>query len=349
MVLEQARRGRGGGGGELGLEPGQSCPESVPLTTVLSCSMREVTAPWGPGVPSPPSESAPFPVTTCHRRRKHPRSQQSWGQGVTSVSVHVSLSLSVSLGVTRLSWCQHVRVMMARASVLPVMCLWPAYHCVGCACLSLCPLCHCLCFVLVSPVGLSSYPDVYYGVCVSLGLFQRVSVTGFDGSVYVSFTLGLPISVPVCHHVCSPMCHQLARCHRVCYSPSRPQVGVSGPLVPGRGPGPAHPRPPWARLGACLQCLTQVNTEIRNPRAASLTSAPCPLACPALGCTNSPPQVLPPNWRRALTHPSPTGTSLPGPPALAWPCPSVRLLLSLSLSGCLLASFCSSLSLLPLT
>lgn len=82
MVLEQARRGRGGGGGgELGLEPGQSCPESVPLTTVLSCSMREVTAPWGPGVPSPPSESAPFPVTTCHRRREAPQKPAVLGTG----------------------------------------------------------------------------------------------------------------------------------------------------------------------------------------------------------------------------------------------------------------------------
>lgn len=121
------------------------------------------------------------------------------------------------------------------------------------------------------------------------------------------------------------------QCHCVCYSPPRPQVGVSGPLVPGRGPSPAHPRLPWARLGACLQWLPQVNTEIRNPRATSLPSAPCPSACPGLGCAPKPPQVLPPHWRCALTHPSTTVTSVPEPPALARPCLSVHLLLSLSL------------------
>lgn len=130
-------------------------------------------------------------------------------------------------------------------------------------------------------------------VCLSLCLLQCVSVTGCCESVYVSVTLGLPISVPVCHHVCSPMCHHLPRCRRVRYSPPRPQVGVSGPLVPGRGPSPSHPRLPWARLGACLQCLPQVNTKIRNPRATSLTSVPCPLAWPGLGLYQSPTVAAP--------------------------------------------------------
>lgn len=178
-------------------------------------------------------------------------------------------------------------------------------------------------------------------VCVCHRLLQCVCYW-FCGSIYVSITLGLPISVPVCHCVCPCMCHHLPRCHRECYSPPRPQVGVSGPLVPGLRPSPSHPRLPWDRLGACLQCLPQVNIKIRNPRATSLTSTPWPSACPELGWTRAP-QAVPPNWRCALTlsHPwSPASLSLQCRPSPVCFFPSV-LWVSAGLSD--------SLSLLPLT
>lgn len=123
------------------------------------------------------------------------------------------------------------------------------------------------------------------------------------------------------------MCHHLPRCRRVRYSPPRPQVGVSGPLVPGRGPSPSHPRLPWARLGACLQCLPQVNTKIRNPRATSLTSVPCPLAWPGLGLYQSPTGAAP----KVEMCPHPPVTHGHEPP----PSPQPRLALSASPSASL--------------
>lgn len=102
-------------------------------------------------------------------------------------------------------------------------------------CLSLClvavSLClrTCLCLIVSSS----------YCVCLSLRLLHCVFVTEFYGFVYVADILGLPISVSVCHcptFYVSPST-QVSRC----YSPPRPQVGVSGPLVPEPGPSPSHP------------------------------------------------------------------------------------------------------------
>lgn len=114
-----------------------------------------------------------------------------------------------------------------------------------------CPLCVCYSASLsLGPVGLFLSParwSAYICLCVSLCLSLDVSP-----STQVSPRYSLP----------------------------RPQVGVSGPVVPELGPTPSHP--PWARPDACLQCLPQVNTEIRNPRATSLTSA-LPLSLPRTG------------------------------------------------------------------
>lgn len=114
-----------------------------------------------------------------------------------------------------------------------------------------------------------------------------------------------------------------------CYSPPRPQVGVSGPLVPELGPSPSRPLLPWARLGACLRCLPQVNTKIRNPRATSLTSTLVPQ--PALDCAAPEPTGSAPKLEMC---PDP-------PPSLPKPQPwSSPVCLSVSLAGCLLLSVC---------
>lgn len=161
---------------------------------------------------------------------------------VCVLCVPVRLGVSVfSLGFCRC--CSAVSLVYMYVTVLSLSSLCP----------SLCLLS--LCFVAVS-LSLTLCLPITVSWSLSLCLLQCVSVTGFCVSVYVSDTLGLPISVPVCHRVCPPMCHHLPRCHPVCYSPPRPQVGVSGPLVPRAGAQPIPPSlchgPGWAPV--CNDC-----------------------------------------------------------------------------------------------
>lgn len=164
------------------------------------------------------------------------------------------LGISVSL-----SWCLRASVFLRdlcgqRVSVCVCACVSP------CQCLvagfpwlsaGLVSRCVHACRSAAVVCGVSDCPQPLRFVAVSLSatlclppcLSQCVSVPGFSGSVYVSDTLGLPISVPVCHCVCPPMCHHLPRCRRVFYSPPRPQVGVSGPLVPRAAAQPIPPSP----------------------------------------------------------------------------------------------------------
>ena len=183
-------------------------------------------------------------------------------------------------------------------------------------CPSLCPgICHCCVSVTVS---ITVHP-CHWLLCVCLCLRH-------SGSAYIC-----PCVSPCLSPYVSPST-QVSPCVLVTTQATGGRVGPTG----AQSWGPAHSTlaPPRARLGACLQCLSQVNTKTRNPRATSLTSALCPLACPGPGWTRAA-QAVPLTWRHALTLPKP---SL-GRPAC--------LLLSLSLSGCLLASlflFCPFLS-----
>lgn len=134
------------------------------------------------------------------------------------MSVYARVPVNVSLGVTHVSWCQGVMSLCLRTYMLTVMCPWSPCSCVLCV-----PVCVFVnvCYwvsvgvaVFVSPFCLS-----LSSVHPSLRLLQCVFVTGVCGSVYVSDTLGLPISVSVCHRFCPSMCHHLPRCHHVTHCP----------------------------------------------------------------------------------------------------------------------------------
>ena len=154
----------------------------------------------------------------------------------------------------------------------------------------------------------------------------------------MSRTLWVCLYLSLCVTVSVPLC--------VTIYPGVPWVLLTTQATGGRvrptgaqSCSPAHPTLalPWARLGACLQCLPQVNTKIRNTKATSLISAPCPLACPGLGWPRAP-QAVPLNCRCALTLPPPTVPHLPKPPALAFAC--LLLFVAPWLSAGLSASFC---------
>lgn len=125
-------------------------------------------------------------------------------------------------------------------------------------CLHACPRAAVVCSVSDCVLGLcvlsphlSSTPCLPAAVsrCLSPCLLQRVSVTGFCGSVYVSDALGLPISVPVCHCVCPPMCHHLPRCP-VCFThhPGH-RWACQAHWCPELRPSPSHPRPAMGQAG----------------------------------------------------------------------------------------------------
>lgn len=211
-------------------------------------------------------------------------------------------------------------------------CMYVTVLSLSSVCLSLSSLssaCHYLCFVAVS-VCLSLCPDVCHCVCLSLCLLQGVSVTGFCGSVYVSVTLGLPISVPVCHCVCPPMCHHLPRCHHVCYSPPRPQVGVSGPLGPGLGP--AHPTLPAQGQAGCLFAMPAPGKHQDPEPKGQLPHLRALCLSPPSAELDKSPTGGAPTWRHALTLLPPVVASLPNPPVLA-PALSVCLSDCFSLSA----------------
>lgn len=199
-----------------------------------------------------------------------------------------------------------------------------------------CSVSDCVLGLCVLSPHLSSTPCLPAPVsrCLSPCLLQRVSVTGFCGSVYVSDALGLPISVPVCHCVCPPMCHHLPRCP-VCFT-HRPghRWACQAHWCPELRPSPSHPRPAMGQAGRLFAMPAPGKHQDPERKATSLTSAPCPLACPGLGWPRAP-QAAPLNWRCALTFPPPTVPHLPKPPALAFACLPACFL---SLPGCLLAS-----------
>lgn len=134
-----------------------------------------------------------------------------------------------------------------------------------------------------------------------------------SGSAYICLCVSLCLSLYV-----SPSTQVSTR-----YSLPRPQVGVSGPVVPELGPTPSHP--PWARPDACLQCLPQVNTKIRNPRATSLTSA-LPLSLPWTGLDQT---ASASKLEMCPAPPPPLVTGLPSP--------SPSPVLSLSVCSCVSA------------
>lgn len=181
------------------MNPGQSCPESVPLTTVLSCSMRGVTALWGPGVPSPPSESAPFPVTTCHRRREAPQKPAVLGAegdkcvcACVLVIVHVtgshtSILVSACQGHDGAGFGVTCDVSLVSISLCVCLCVLSVTVCVLSLYLLLaCPrtlmsitvcVCHWVCFsesLSLASVGL--FMSLSLWVCLYLSLFVTMSV-----------------------------------------------------------------------------------------------------------------------------------------------------------------------------
>lgn len=117
-------------------------------------------------------------------------------------------------------------------------------------------------------------------VCLCPWLLRVCLCLRHSGSAYICPCVSLCLSPYV-----SPST-QVSPCVLLTTQATGGRVGPTG----AQSCGPAHPTLalPWARLGACLQCLPQVNTKIRNARATSLTSAPCPLACPGLGWPRAP-------------------------------------------------------------
>jgi hypothetical protein len=126
-------------------------------------------------------------------------------------------------------------------------------------------------------------------MCFCHCVLQCDSVTG-------PVTVGLPISVTLCLFQYVSPC---TRCHGVCYSPPRPRVGVSGPLVPGLGP--AHRT--LTAMGQAWRLLAMPAPGKQNPEqeGTSLTSAPCPSAC--LCGAGPQPTDSAPSWRP--DHPAP--------------------------------------------
>ena len=155
----------------------------------------------------------------------------------------------------------------------------------GCACMSSA--------AVARSVSDCPQPLRFVAVSLSAALSAAVSLTAVSSlaslGLFMSQTLWVCL-YPSCVSLClSPYVSpstQVSPCVLLTTQATGGRVGPTG----AQSCGPAHPTLalPWARLGACLQCLPQVNTKIRNTRATSLTSAPCPLACPGLGWPRAP-------------------------------------------------------------
>lgn len=210
-----------------------------------------------------------------------------------------------------------------------------------CRCLQRTAVSRSLCFVASK---LNTCLPAPVSRCLSCVWPWRVSVTGFCGSVYVSDALGLPISVPVCHCVCPPMCHHLPRCP-VCFT-HRPghRWACQAHWCPGNCSLPIHPRPAMGQAGRLFAMPApgkhqdQVTQGHLHSHLRSL-----PLS-PGLGWPRGP-QAAPLSWRCALTFPPPTVPTFPSPQP--WPLPAC---LPAFVAPWLSAGFlCFFLSPLPLT
>lgn len=262
--------------------------------------------------------------------------------------------VSVSLGVMHVPCCQAVslclRICMVTVSLVAM------FARIVCACMSLCQclpvgFCRCCCVCVTLYACVPVLPLSF--VC----LLQCVFVTGACGSVYVSDALGLPISVSVCHYVCPSMCHHLPRCHTMLLT-AQATGGRVGPTGARAGPTPSHP--PRPRPAACLQCLPQVNTKIRKPRATSLTSA-LPLSLPWTGldqtaggpelemCPAPPPPLVtslpePQPWPRPICPSAPVCVPLWGSTGFPVPDPLTWVSLAVHFSTMTVSAFCHCLS-----
>lgn len=209
------------------------------------------------------------------------------------------------------------------------MSLRSAYQCVLYV-----PVCHCVVSVTACVLSSSlraqqcacpsSYPDVHY--CVRLSL-RLLTVCLCDWVLWVCLRLRHSGSAYICPCLSPRLFPYVSPSTQVSprYSPPRPQVGVSGPLVPGLGPSPSHPRLLWARLGACLQCPATGKHQDPEPKGHLPHLCSLSLSLPRTGLRQSPTGAVP----KLETCPDPPlthGHQPPKPPASAQPCLSVCLL-----------------------
>lgn len=226
-----------------------------------------------------------------------------------------------------MSLCQQPSLGFCRCCCVCVTvyaCVLLVCHCLLCVCH--CVLCHSLYFVAVSvfknmfayhcvllSVTLCAYHCVCYSVSLSLGSL----------SLFMSLTLWVCLYLSLCVTV-SVLCVTIYPGVTVLLT-TQATGGRVGPTGARAG---AQPIPPSPAMGACLWCLPQVNTKIRNPRATSLTSALVPQ--PAL------------DWAAPeSTGSAPKLEMCPDlPPASPSPSLGPALSVCLCLSGCLLLCVC---------
>lgn len=216
--------------------------------------------------------------------------------------------------------------------------------CVSLCCLRLQCVCLCsqsLCFVAASLSSLCLPTAVSW--CLSPCLLQRVSVTGFCGSVYVSDALGLPISVPVCHCVCPPMCHHLPRCPVGFTHHPGHRWACQAHWCPELQPSPSHPRPAMGQAGRLFAMPAPGKHQDPERKGHLPHLRSLPLSLPWTGLAQSPTGGAP--KLEMCPDPSPTH----GPPPSQAPSLGLCLLASLCQPLAVCWPLCFFLSLLPLT